>query len=189
MRDPFSCDCRCGCITEYDPNVWWWRRCDQCGREAGADCCWFRGNAELCHWCTRWESGDKPASSDQSASGDTPASSDKLASGDKPASGVGASGDKPSSSEEEVARAKARSKTKRPRRPLCQRCRAHRPGRRIVCPEPSCHRKVGPGCARPEGPCWDPFANKCTDCASSAARTPTRAETRDVDSWLSLLDE
>jgi len=47
-------------------------------------------------------------------------------------------------------------------RPLCERCRAHRPGQRRTCP--GCHRRVGPGCAAPEGPCWDADAGRCVDC-------------------------
>ena len=48
-------------------------------------------------------------------------------------------------------------------RPLCQRCRVHRPGRRRLCPH--CRRYVGPGCLPPGGPCWDGTNESCIDCA------------------------
>ena len=55
------------------------------------------------------------------------------------------------------------AKVEAPGRPLCQRCRAHRPGRRLRCDW--CRRLVGRGCAPPEGPCWDAARGCCVDCA------------------------
>ena len=47
--------------------------------------------------------------------------------------------------------------------PVCQRCRAHRPRRRLPCPW--CSRQIGRGCPAPEGPCWNAERGCCVDCA------------------------
>ena len=68
----------------------------------------------------------------------------------------------------------------RARRPLCQRCRAHRPGTRRLCP--ICHRGVGPGCAAPEGPCWNEEWQRCVDCEPNSLTDiqDVLEDTRDV---------
>ena len=50
-----SCNCRCGCIIDHDPELYWWRECRQCGRQVGAECCWSGDAEAMCHWCMRWE--------------------------------------------------------------------------------------------------------------------------------------
>ena len=70
--------------------------------------------------------------------------------------------------------------TQRPGRSRCARCRAHRPGERRTCPD--CNRRVGPGCAPPEGPCWDANAGRCVDCVPvPAGEGATAAGTGSVD--------
>ena len=51
MAGAFSCNCRCGCIIDHDPELDWWRECRQCGRQVGAECCWSGDAEAMCRAC------------------------------------------------------------------------------------------------------------------------------------------